>query len=59
MTGLQVRPATEDDLVYVCEIVNHFIERTVFNFRIEPQTVDEWRDLWARTHDQVSLAGGH
>ena len=52
MTGLEIRPATEDDLVHVCEIVNYFIERTVFNFRVEPQTVDEWRVQWTRLHDR-------
>jgi phosphinothricin acetyltransferase len=52
LSALEVRPATEDDLVHVCEIVNHFIERTVFNFRIEPQSVDEWRDQWKRLHDR-------
>jgi L-amino acid N-acyltransferase YncA len=50
--GLQVRLATEDDLVRVCEIVNYFIEKTVFNFRTEPQAVDEWRDEWARLHSR-------
>jgi phosphinothricin acetyltransferase len=50
VTALEIRPATEDDLVHVCEIVNYFIERTVFNFRIEPQNVDEWRSQWKRTH---------
>jgi L-amino acid N-acyltransferase YncA len=50
--GLQVRLATEDDLVRVCEIVNYFIEKTVFNFRTEPQAVDEWRDEWARLHER-------
>jgi phosphinothricin acetyltransferase len=52
LSGLKVRPATEDDLAHVCEIVNHFIERTVFNFRIEPQSVDEWRHQWKRMHDR-------
>jgi phosphinothricin acetyltransferase len=52
LTPLEIRPVTEDDLAGVCEIVNHFIETTVFNFRIESQGVDEWRTLWARTHDR-------
>ncbi len=59
MTGLRVRPATDDDLERVCEIVNHYIEKTVFNFRTEPQTLDEWRSLWKRTARPISLAGGH
>ncbi|MGH3562183.1 MAG: GNAT family N-acetyltransferase [Mycobacterium sp.] len=49
---LRVRLATEDDLVRVCEIVNYFIEKTAFNFRTEPQTVDEWRYDWKRLHSR-------
>ena len=45
-----VRLATEDDLGQVCAIVNHFIRRTVSNFRTEPQAVDEWRASWTRLH---------
>jgi phosphinothricin acetyltransferase len=48
LSALRVRPATDDDLVHVCEIVNYYIEKTVFNFRTEPQSVDEWRDQWKR-----------
>jgi len=43
---LRVRPATEDDLQRISEIVNHYIEHTDFNFRTEPLSVDEWRDQW-------------
>ena len=32
---LRVRPAEGRDLDRVCAIVNHFIETTAFNFRIE------------------------
>ena len=49
---LRVRLATEDDLVRVCEIVNYFIEKTVVNFRTEPQVVDEWRHDWRRLHSR-------
>jgi phosphinothricin acetyltransferase len=49
---LRVRLAAEDDLVRVCEIVNYFIENTVFNFRTEPQVVDEWRHDWRRLHSR-------
>ena len=51
-SGLRVRPATEDDLPEVCEIVNHYIENSFVNFRTEPQAVDEWRDDWGRLHSQ-------
>ena len=43
---LQVRSATADDLVRVRDIVNHYIEHSVFNFRTEPQSLDEVRALW-------------
>jgi phosphinothricin acetyltransferase len=48
----RVRPATDDDLERVCEIVNHYIETSVFNFRTEPQTVDELRAQWAQRHQR-------
>ena len=51
-SGLQVRPASEDDLPEVCRIVNHYIESSFVNFRTEPQTVDEWRNDWRRLHAQ-------
>jgi phosphinothricin acetyltransferase len=47
---LRVRPATEDDLADIREIINHYIENTVINFRTEPQSLDEWRDNWIRLH---------
>jgi phosphinothricin acetyltransferase len=50
LSALLVRPATNDDLVHVREIVNYYIEKTVFNFRTEPQSVDEWRNQWKRLH---------
>jgi phosphinothricin acetyltransferase len=46
----QVRSATVDDLVRVREIVNHYIEHSVFNFRTEPQSIDELRALWEQRH---------
>ena len=46
----RVRPATDDDLERVCEIVNHYIEKSVFNFRTEPQTVEGLRAQWAQRH---------
>jgi phosphinothricin acetyltransferase len=51
-SGLQVRPAAEGDLAEVCKIVNHFIESSFFNFRTEPQAVDEWRNDWRRLHSR-------
>ncbi len=47
-----MRSAIEDDLVRVREIVNHYIEHSVFNFRTEPQSIDEVRALWAQRHQQ-------
>lgn len=47
---LRVRPAVARDLDRVCAIVNHFIETTAFNFRIESQQVEEWLHNWERLH---------
>lgn len=43
---LRVRSATDDDLGRVRDIVNYYIEHSVFNFRTEPQSLDEVRALW-------------
>jgi phosphinothricin acetyltransferase len=51
VSAVQVRSATDGDLVRVREVVNHYIEHSVFNFRTEPQSIDEVRALWARRHD--------
>jgi phosphinothricin acetyltransferase len=48
----RVRPATDEDLERVREIVNHYIENSVFNFRTEPQTLDELRAQWAQRHQR-------
>lgn len=52
MSAVQVRSATEEDLVRVREVVNHYIEHSVFNFRTEPQSVDEVRALWGHRHQR-------
>jgi phosphinothricin acetyltransferase len=52
VSAVQVRSAIEEDLVRVREIVNHYIEHSVFNFRTEPQSIDEVRALWAQRHQQ-------
>jgi phosphinothricin acetyltransferase len=49
---VQVRTATEEDLVRVCEIVNHYIEHSVFNFRTEPQSIHELRAVWSQRHQR-------
>jgi phosphinothricin acetyltransferase len=49
---VQVRTATEDDLVRVCEIVNHYIEHSVFNFRTEPQRIEDLRAVWTQRHQR-------
>jgi phosphinothricin acetyltransferase len=46
----RIRLATEDDLAEVSEIVNYYIENAVFNFRTQPQGIDEWRNDWRRLH---------
>jgi phosphinothricin acetyltransferase len=52
VNALQVRSATEEDLLRVRDIVNYYIERSVFNFRTEPQSLDEVRALWAQRHQR-------
>jgi len=37
----------EDDLRDVCEIVNHYIAHTTWNFRLEPQTESDWLADWS------------
>jgi phosphinothricin acetyltransferase len=49
---VQVRSATEEDLVRVREVVNHYIEHSVFNFRTEPQSIEEVRALWGQRHQR-------
>jgi L-amino acid N-acyltransferase YncA len=48
---LRVRPVEESDLVRIRTIINHFIATSAFNFRTEPQTIDEWRSDWRRLHE--------
>ncbi|WIM87804.1 N-acetyltransferase family protein [Candidatus Mycobacterium wuenschmannii] len=52
MSGVRIRSATEDDLVRVRDILNHYIEHSVFNFRTEPQSLDEVRALWTLRHQR-------
>lgn len=49
---LRVRPVGEEDLDGVREIINHFIETSVFNFRTEPQSTDEWAAEWRRLRER-------
>jgi phosphinothricin acetyltransferase len=48
---LRVRPVEESDLARIRAIINHFIATSAFNFRTEPQTIDEWRADWRRLHE--------
>lgn len=48
----QVRSATENDLERVRDIVNHYIEHSYFNFRTEPQSLDEMRAVWQQRHSR-------
>ncbi len=47
-----MRSAIDEDLIRVREIVNHYIEHSVFNFRTDPQSIDEVHALWAQRHQQ-------
>jgi acyl-coenzyme A synthetase/AMP-(fatty) acid ligase/L-amino acid N-acyltransferase YncA/acyl carrier protein len=42
-----VRVVQESDFPDICALVNHYIEYTTFNFRIDPQTPDEWIAEWS------------
>ena len=48
----RVRPAADGDLDRIREIVNYYIEKSVFNFRTEPQSIDEIRALWSQRHQR-------
>jgi phosphinothricin acetyltransferase len=52
VNAVHVRSATEEDLVRVGEVVNHYIEHSVFNFRTEPQSIGELRTVWAQRHQR-------
>ncbi len=60
--GIVIRPARNDDFAGVCDLVNHYVEHTSFNFRTEPQTPAEWIADWAVTQTRypwlVASIGG-
>lgn len=41
---LQIRVATEDDLVHIIEIYNYYVRNSVVTFDLEPMPIEEWRD---------------
>jgi acyl-coenzyme A synthetase/AMP-(fatty) acid ligase/L-amino acid N-acyltransferase YncA/acyl carrier protein len=49
LSTVAVRPVQEGDLPAICAMVNHYIERTPFNFRNELQTPEEWLTDWSST----------
>ena len=48
----RVRSAADGDLDRIREILNYYIEKSAFNFRTEPQSIDEVRALWAQRHQR-------
>ncbi|MBI2901104.1 MAG: N-acetyltransferase [Planctomycetes bacterium] len=48
MPSVAVRFAEAADMAAVCEIINHYIAATTFNFRTSPQTPDEWIADWTQ-----------
>lgn len=46
--AVEVRDAVAEDMSQVCDIVNHFIETSWFNFRTQAQTSAEWLSEWER-----------
>lgn len=49
--SIAVRPAREDDLAAVRDIVNWAIENTHYNFNLEPQTLAHWQAEHANGRD--------
>lgn len=47
---LHVRLAQHEDMGEISSIVNWYIEHTSINFRTKPQSPDEWRGEWEKTH---------
>ena len=41
---LQIREATEDDLIQIIEIYNYYVRNSVVTFDLEPMPIQEWRD---------------
>lgn len=50
MVPLAVRFAQVADMAAVCDIVNHYIAGTTYNFRTSPQTPEDWIADWTRCH---------
>jgi phosphinothricin acetyltransferase len=51
VSWLRVRRVEDPDIDRIRTIINHFIATSTFNFRTEPQTVQEWRSDWQRLHE--------
>ena len=49
MSSFTVSFAEATDMAGVCEIGNHYIRTAPYNFRTDPQTLDEWIGDWTRT----------
>lgn len=50
MASVGVRLAEAADMEAVCEIINHYIATTTYNFRTSPQTPGDWVAEWTRYH---------
>ncbi|HEV2639540.1 MAG TPA: GNAT family N-acetyltransferase [Actinocrinis sp.] len=48
---LSIRLTREADMQAHCDIVNRYIEGTTINFRMEPQTPQEWCEDWKKLSD--------
>jgi phosphinothricin acetyltransferase len=47
-----VRYAEAADMPAVCNIINHYIATTTYNFRTSPQTPEEWLADWTHWHER-------
>jgi len=50
--AVTVRRPTDRDLPAILEISNWAIRHTAANFRVEPETLDHWVNLWTETRDR-------
>jgi phosphinothricin acetyltransferase len=52
VSAVRIRAATEADLARIRDILNYYIEHTAFNFRTQPQGIDDVRKLWTQRHQR-------
>ena len=48
---IAIRPAAADDMPSFAAVVNPYIEKTSINFRMAPQSADDWAADWEKLHE--------